>query len=218
MDAAGCFYSAGHGAHYERGTVLGIAAHKDVLGIFRVLWLQESHGQQAELCLNDEGLALLHHDGTTALGVGFPVYFLHLHTRQSAVLTQELERIDVPATGAAFLVARGSLERAGKVGPGVLWVVRPLHWLGHNLYLRHALATLTMSGAYTVTSSITATDDQHVLAFGGDALVDRKLHACQHPVLLREQFEGEMHSLQFASRHFQVTGCWRASGDDAGIK
>ena len=67
--------------------------------------LQESHSQQTELRLDDFGLALLHHQRTTAVGIGFPVYFLYLHASQLTVLAQKLKGIDVPAAGTALLVA-----------------------------------------------------------------------------------------------------------------
>ena len=53
-----------------------------------------------------------------------------------------------------------------------------------DLYLCDALASLTMSGTDAVRTRIATTDDEHVLALGGDALILRELHACQHTVLL----------------------------------
>ena len=86
VDFPGCLNAAGHGAHNERGAVLGIAADEDVRRILRVLGLQEAHGQETELGLDDEGLALGNHDRTTAGGVGLPVDFLDADAGQAAVL------------------------------------------------------------------------------------------------------------------------------------
>ena len=114
-------------------------------GILRILGLQKSHGEQAELGLNDFGLAFLDHNRTATSGIGFPVYFLHLDTCESAVLAKKFKRIDVPSTRAALLMARGGLECARPVGPRVLRVVGTFRRARHNLYLRHALAALPMS-------------------------------------------------------------------------
>ena len=69
-----------------------------------MLWLQESHSQQNQLGLDDFGLTLLYHDGATTLWVWLPVDFLNLHASQFAILTQELQGIDVPSAYATFFM------------------------------------------------------------------------------------------------------------------
>ena len=105
MNIVGYVFTTGHSANYERGTIGRVAADEYVLGVFRMLWLQKSHRQQHEFGLDDFGLAPLYHDGPTALWIGFPVNLLHLHTCQLTILAQELQGVDVPATGATLLVA-----------------------------------------------------------------------------------------------------------------
>ena len=97
-------YTAGHRPNHERGSVLGVAADKDILWIIRMLRFQESHCQQTEFCLNDFRLTLLHHDGTATVGVGFPVDFLNLDTSQFAVFAKEFEGIDIPTAGTSLFV------------------------------------------------------------------------------------------------------------------
>ena len=99
-----CLYTACHSPYYERGTTLGIAADKDIVRVFGVLRLQKSHGQQTKFGLDDLGLALLYHDGTAAIRIWLPVDFLNLNTSQTAVLAQELKRVDVPTAGASLFV------------------------------------------------------------------------------------------------------------------
>ena len=62
-----------------------------------------------------------------------------------------------------------------------------------------------MSGTDTVGTRITTTDDQDILSLAGDTLILGELHASQHSVLLREEFEGEIDTLQLTSRNLQVT-------------
>ena len=69
----------------------------------------------------------------------------------------------------------------------------------------------------TVATRITTTNHEHVFALGGDALFFREFHACQHTVLLGEQFEGEVYAFEFAARGLQIAGGRRACGDDVGI-
>ena len=98
------------------------------------------------------------------------------------------------------------LEGAGPFGPGVLGIFGTLYGLRHDLNLGHALAALTVGSADAVGTSVTTTDDQHVLALGGDAFVLGELHACEDAVLLRQHLEGEVDALQFAAGSLQVTG------------
>ena len=98
------FDATGHRTDNEAGTARGIATHKDILRILRMLRLQESHSQQDKFGLDNLGLPLLDHQWTPAFWVGLPVDFLHFHAGQFAVLAEELEGVDVPTTGAALLV------------------------------------------------------------------------------------------------------------------
>ena len=132
---------------------------------------QETHGKEAELSLDDFRLALLNHDGATTVGIRFPVDFLYLHTRKSAVLAEEFQRVDVPATNATLFVRRGGLEGAWPVGPGILRIVWSLYRTGHDLNLSNALAPLTMSSANTVRACIATTYHEYILALGADAFV-----------------------------------------------
>ena len=74
-----------------------------------------------------------------------------------------------------------------------------------------------MGGADAIATRIATTDDEHILPLGRDALFFRKRHPGQHAVLLREQFEGEVHALQFTAGDIEVAGAGRAGGDDDGV-
>ena len=78
--------------------------------------------------------------------------------------------------------------------------------LRHNLYLRDTPASLTVGRADAVGTRIAAADDEHILVLGRDALLLGKLHSGQHAVLLREQFESQVHTLEFASGSLQIAG------------
>ena len=69
-----------------------------------------------------------------------------------------------------------------------------------------------------VGASITTTNHQYIFAFGSDALVLGELDASEDAVLLREQFEGEVYTFQFAARSFEISGGGSASRDDNGIE
>ena len=69
----------------------------------------------------------------------------------------------------------------------------------------------------TVRARVATTDNKNVLALGGDALLVRECHASQHAVLLREQFEGQMHALQFAARSLEVASSGCSGGNYDGI-
>ena len=189
-----------------------------------MLRLEKAHGQQTELGLDDVGLAFLYHQRAgnpspvSRGGCWLPVDILHTYAGQLAVLAQKLERVDIPAAGAALLVTRGGLERAWPVGPRALRVVGPFYGLRHNLYLGDAAATLAVGGADAVGARVAATNDEDVLAVGGDALILCKLHACQHTVLLRQQLEGQVNAFELAARNIQIAGCGRAGGKDDGVK
>ena len=73
-----------------------------------------------------------------------------------------------------------------------------------------------MSCAYAVAAGVAATNDQHILAFGSDALVFAKLDAGENPILLRQQFEGKMHALERAAGDGEVAGGGGTGGDDHG--
>ena len=66
--------------------------------------LQESHGEEHELGLDDLWLAFLDHDGATTLWIGLPVNLLHLDASEFAVFAYELEGVDIPTTRASFLM------------------------------------------------------------------------------------------------------------------
>lgn len=217
MNFLGRLLAGGHSADDEAGAVSRVAADEDVGGVLWVLWLQEAHSQQAEFSLDDFGFPFLDHDGTSAVGVGFPIDFLHLDACQLALLAQKFEGVDVPAACAAFFVRRGGLEGARIVRPGVLRIYGSLDGLGHNLYLGDALAALTVGGADAVGACVAATDDEYVLSLGGDALFLRELDACEYAVLLGEEFEGEVNAPQFATRSLQIAGGGGAGGEDDGI-
>ena len=208
--------ATGHGADDERGAVGGVAADENVLRVLRMLGLEESHGEEHELGLDDFGLSGLDHDGTTAGGIGLPINGLDADAGEFAVLAEELESVDVPAAGAAFFVTRSSLEGAGPLGPGVLWILGAFDGLGHDLDLRDALAALAMGGADAVGAGVAAADYQYIFSFGSNALVLRELHAGEDAVLLGEEFEGEVYALEFATGSLEVAGHRRAGGDDDG--
>jgi hypothetical protein len=182
-----------------------------------MLWLEEAHSQQNQLGLNDFGLALLYHDGASTLWVGLPFNLLNFYASEMAILSQELQGIDVPAACATFFVARGGLEGARPVGPWVLWVLRTFNGLRHNLNLSHALATLTVGSTNTVRTSITTTNHKYILALGCYAFVFRELHTSEDAILLRQHLEGEVNTFQLSAWGLEVAGGGSASGDDDAI-
>ena len=167
--------SACHCPYHERGSVLGIAADEDVLGIVRMLRFEESHCKETCLALYHLRVASLNHDGTASLGIRLPVDGLHANATQLTVLAYKLQRIDVPAARTSLFVAGRGLEHARIVRPRILRIVEPLYGAWHNLYLSYALASLTMRCAYAVRTGIATADDQNVLALAGDTLVLRVL-------------------------------------------
>ena len=114
-------------------------------------------------------------------------------------------------------MTRCGLEGARPVRPRILRILRAFNRLGHDFNLRDALAALTMSRSDAVGARIAAADDQYILSFGGNALVLREFHASEDTVLLREQFEGEMHAFQFAARGLEIAGGGSAGGDDDSV-
>ena len=104
IDTFCCVTSARHGPHHERCTVRGIATDKDILCELWLLWLQESHCEEAYLTFDDLWLASLDHNGAAAFWVRLPVDRLHADTCQLAILTEKLQRVDVPASCTTFLV------------------------------------------------------------------------------------------------------------------
>ncbi len=62
-----------------------------------------------------------------------------------------------------------------------------------------------MCSTDTVTTRITTTDNQDILALAVNKLILRELHTCQDAVLLREEFEGEIYAFEFSSRNLQIT-------------
>ena len=99
-----CLFTTGHGTDYEGGAVGRVTTDKNVLRIFRVLWFQESHGEETELSLDDFGFALLDHNGTTTIGVGLPIDFLHFHACQLSVFSKKFKGIDIPSSRTSFFV------------------------------------------------------------------------------------------------------------------
>ena len=111
-----------------------------------------------------------------------------------------------------------SLQCARPVWPRILRILRTLYWLRHDLNLSYTLATLTMSRTDTVGTCITTTDNQDILALAVDQFILRELHAGKDSVLLREEFEGEINTLQFSSWNLQVAGCRSTRRYHVGIK
>ena len=75
-----------------------------------------------------------------------------------------------------------------------------------------------MSRSDAVAARIATTDDKNVLALAVDELVLAELHACEDAVLLREQFEGEVNTLELASWNLEVACSRRTSGNHIGIE
>ena len=75
-----------------------------------------------------------------------------------------------------------------------------------------------MSRSDAVGARVAATDNENILALGGNALLVGESHAGQHTVLLREQLKGQMHAFQFTARSLEVACCGSACGKDNGIK
>ena len=105
------------------------------------------------------------------------------------------------------------LECAWEVWPWILRVVMTFHWLRHNLNLRDALATLSVSRTDTVATRVTTTDYQHILTLGVNQFVLLYFDTGEHPVLLSEHFECEINTLEFASGNLQVAGSRSTGGD-----
>ena len=68
-----------------------------------------------------------------------------------------------------------------------------------------------MGGADAVGAGVATTNDQHILAAGGDALGLWELDAGEDAVLLRQEFEGEMHPFQITSWDIEIA-CLRGTG------
>ena len=183
-----------------------------------MLGLQESHREKDEFGLDDFRLSLLHHQGTSAIGIGLPIDFLHPYACELPVLAEKLQGVDIPTTRASLFMRRGGLEGARPVGPGVLRVFRSLHGLGHDFYLRHTLAPLPMGCSDAVATGVAATNDQHIFAFGADEFVFAEFNAGKHAVLLAQQFEGEMNAVEFTAGDFQIPRGRRSRGDDHSIE
>ena len=162
-----------HRSYHQRSSVLGIATDEDVFRILRMLGFEESHGEQDEFGLDDFRFTLLNHDRTTAIGIGLPINFLNADTCQMTLLTEEFKGVDVPAAGTAFLVRGGGLEGAWVVRPRVLWIDRTFYRSWHNLYLRDALASVSVGGADAVAASVATSDNEHILALGRSVLLSR---------------------------------------------
>ena len=183
VNTVGGLKARGDSADDQTGSVGGIATDKDILGILGMLGFQEPHSQQDQLGLDNLELTGFHHQRTTTFGIGFPVDRLNADARNLSVLTEELERVDVPATGTTFLMRRSGLEDDWPVRPRSVGVVT--HWrLWHDLNLRHTLTTLTMGCTNTVAASVTTTDDEHILSFSCDTLSLGKFHTCEDTILL----------------------------------
>ena len=165
--------SACHCPYHERGSVLGIAADKDVLGIVRMLRFEESHCKEACLALYHLRVASLNHDGTASLGIRLPIDGLHADATQLTVLAYKLQRIDVPAARTSLFVAGRGLEHARIVRPRILRIGRTLHGARHNLNLRDTLTSLSMRRSDAVRTCVATADDQNVLALAGDTLILR---------------------------------------------
>ena len=210
--------SSSHGTHHERGADDRITSHKDVRGEGRQGRFEKTHGQQYHVGLYHLRLADRLHEGTAALGIGFPRHFLYFHARHFAVLAEETQGVKVPTAEAALLMARSGLEGAGPEGPGILRVVGTDGRLRHDFDLRHAAASLAVGRAYAVAPGVAAADDEDVLPLGGDPFGGGYVGAGKHPVLLGQHVEGEVDAFQLAAGDGEVTCLGRAGGDDVGIE
>ena len=115
-----CLFTTGHGTDNEGGAVGRVTTDKNVLRIFRVLWFQESHGEETELSLDDFGFALLNHNGTTTVGVGLPIDFLHFHACQLSVFSKKFKGVDIPSSlGQGFWGSTGPSTGFGIIS---IWV------------------------------------------------------------------------------------------------
>ena len=159
-----------------------------------MLWLEETHGQQNKFCFDNLRLSFFHHYGAAAIGIRLPIYFLDFHASQFAILTHELQGVDVPTTDASFFVTRSGLEGAGPVRPGIQRVLRSFNRLGHDFDLGDGLAALAMSCADANGAGVPTTNNEYVFALGGDAFVLTKLFTREYAVLLGKQFQGEVNT------------------------
>ena len=75
-----------------------------------------------------------------------------------------------------------------------------------------------MGRSDAVGASVAAADHEDILTLGSDALVFREFHTSEDAVLLGEEFEGEVYTLQFAAGGFEIAGGGRAGSDDDGIE
>ena len=210
--------SSSHGTHHERGADDRIASHKNVRGEGRQGRFEETHGQQYHVGLYHFRLADRLHEGTAALGIGFPRHFLYFHARHFAVLAEETQGVEVPAAETTLLMARSGLEGAGPGRPGILRIVGADGGLRHDFYLRHAAASLAVGRAYAVAPGVAAADDEDILPLSGDPFGGGYVSAGKYPVLLGQHVEGEVDAFQLASGDGEVARLGRTGGDDVGIE
>ena len=90
--------------------------------------------------------------------------------------------------------------------------------LRHNFNLRHTECSLTVTCTDTVTTRISTSNYQHMLAFCRDAFLLRNMLPGQHAVLLCQHLHGKMNTFQFTSGDIQIACLRRTRTNTVCIK
>ena len=129
------------------------------------------------------------------------------------VLTGKGDGVDREITLGPFLLRGGGAHFQRPVRPGqrlVLFFGR----LRHDFDLGHRQGALTHRSPDAIGAGITAADHHHMLALSHNRLAGIHRLVRDAAVLLRQKIHGEMHAMQLAARHGQVTRLFRTTGQN----
>lgn len=176
---------------------------------------REAHGKEHEVRL-DDFLRVRHARELERLPLGRerPFDLFDLDARDLAIVAEKLDRVEVPAPRAAFVVAGARTEHVGPERPRRR-VAAFGRGLGHDLDLRDALRALADRRANAVGPRVAAADDEHLLALGGDGKLLQ--FAREHAVLSAQQVKREVDAFEFAARNLEVAGSRRADREHDGV-
>ena len=88
---------------------------------------------------------------------------------------------------------------------------------GQNFEIGDRQRALADRGADAVGAGVAAADDDDMLAAGEDRFAVRGCFAADAPVLLRQEFHGEMDAVELAAGHRQVARLLGAAGEHDGV-
>ena len=80
MNTIGYLLTAGDGTNDKAGAIGCIATDEHVLGVFGMLWLEESHSKKHQFRFDNLRFACFYHDRTSTFGVRFPIDWLYPYT------------------------------------------------------------------------------------------------------------------------------------------